>query len=50
MDQQSRPAREADKQKKPYAKPELVVYGTIAELTQAGGDRRRDALLTRAPS
>ncbi|MBX3127654.1 MAG: lasso RiPP family leader peptide-containing protein [Polyangiaceae bacterium] len=36
--------------KRAYEKPVLVVHGTVAELTQAGGRRRRDGLLTRAPS
>lgn len=37
-------------QKKHYEKPALHVHGTLAELTQSGGRRRRDALLTRSPS
>ena len=36
--------------KKPYEKPVLVAHGTVAELTQTGGDRRRDGIVTRAPS
>ncbi len=38
------------KQRKPYVRPRLVVHGTVADLTQAGGVRRRDGINTRAPS
>jgi hypothetical protein len=49
MKQQSAALQEP-KQKRQYEKPVLVVHGTVAELTQAGGNRRRDGILTRAPS
>jgi len=38
------------KARKPYKKPLLVVHGTVGELTQTGGNRRRDGINSRAPS
>lgn len=38
------------KARKPYKKPVLIVHGTVGELTQTGGQRRRDGINTRAPS
>ncbi|HMR10128.1 MAG TPA: lasso RiPP family leader peptide-containing protein [Polyangiaceae bacterium] len=52
MDRQNAPAkkRAVSNKRKPYQKPRLVVHGTVADLTQAGGVRRRDGINTRAPS
>ena len=36
-----KPARRA------YEKPELVIYGTLGELTQSGGNRHHDGVFTR---
>ncbi len=49
MDRQGN-QREDVQAKRTYVKPVLEVHGTVAELTQSGGNRRRDALLTRGPS
>jgi hypothetical protein len=35
-----------EKRRKPYQKPTLVVHGTVGELTQSGGRRRRDGFRT----
>jgi hypothetical protein len=55
MDQQNRCApeeqqAELETPRRPYEKPELVVYGTLGELTLSGGNRQRDGVFTRAPS
>jgi hypothetical protein len=52
MDGQKEPETQSEqvKARKPYEKPVLMFHGTVGELTQTGGNRRRDALLTRAPS
>lgn len=42
--------RSNSKVRKPYRKPRLTVHGTVSDLTQAGGVRRRDGINTRAPS
>ena len=33
--------------KRQYEKPELVVHGTLGELTQSGGARHHDGVFTR---
>lgn len=33
--------------RRPYEKPELVIYGTLGELTQSGGNRHHDGVFTR---
>lgn len=51
MDRQTRPQRGSDRPvKRPYEKPRLVIHGTVAELTQSGGQRRRDGFRTKAVS
>jgi hypothetical protein len=30
--------------RKPYRKPELIEYGSVAKLTQSGGSRGQDAI------
>ncbi|GEM_PF-5839025 len=34
-------------EKKPYAKPELIRYGSVAELTKGGGNSTNDTLSKR---
>lgn len=51
MDRDTRQRSQNDtKRRKRYEKPRLVVHGTVAELTQSGGVRRRDGIITRSPS
>jgi len=56
MDRQTRPQAggtrpQSDRPgKRPYEKPRLVVHGTVAELTQSGGRRRRDGFRTNSTS
>lgn len=45
--QSSGPEQTAKTEKRPYEKPELVVHGTLGELTQSGGDRHRDGVFSR---
>lgn len=48
MDSESSGQQEQAKtQKRPYEKPELVVHGTLGELTQSGGARHHDGVFTR---
>ena len=37
----------SETQKRQYEKPELIVHGTLGELTQSGGNRHRDGVFTR---
>lgn len=41
----SQPNTPSDKRK--YEKPELIVHGTVGELTQSGGNRHHDGIVTR---
>jgi hypothetical protein len=46
--QNSAPNEQAKTAKRPYQKPELIVHGTLGELTQAGGTQGHpDGLFTR---
>jgi len=48
MDPETRPAKGTNEpQKQPYERPELVVHGTVGELTQSGGARHHDGVFTR---
>lgn len=44
------PGEQLSTSKKPYTKPQLIVHGTVGELTHSGGQRQRDGIFTRAPS
>jgi hypothetical protein len=46
---QQRPDQQQQAQtaKRPYEKPELVVHGTVGDLTQSGGNRQHDGVFTR---
>lgn len=37
----------ASSEKRPYEKPILIVHGSVGELTQSGGNRHHDGVLTR---
>lgn len=52
MDETSKPTQQTTevRPRNPYKKPRLVVHGTVGELTQSGGNRRRDGINSRAPS
>lgn len=43
-------AETEENRRRPYEKPVLTVHGSVGELTQTGGARRRDGFRTRAVS
>lgn len=45
--QDSGQQEKAKTEKRQYEKPELVVHGTLGELTQSGGNRHHDGVFTR---